>query len=479
MLFSSLTFIFIFLPLVLGIYFISKDKYKNTILLVFSLFFYAWGEPKYIILMIFSIIFNFFFGLLIDKYRTNKKLSVALLIFDIVMNLLMLVMFKYSNFLVNTINDIFNLNITSISIFNKDILKLTLPIGISFYTFQMLSYIIDLYKGEVKVQKNILLLGTYIAFFPQLIAGPIVRYETIENELKNRTHTFNKFVFGLKRFIIGLGKKVILANNLAFVADQIIDSGNIGNYGTIIAWIAMFAYALQIYYDFSGYSDMAIGLGKMFGFTFLENFNYPYISRSITDFWRRWHISLSSWFRDYVYIPLGGNRVKKSRWVFNIMIVWMLTGLWHGASWNFIIWGLYFGIILIVEKYFLKNILDKLPKIIRNIYTLFIVMISFIIFSSDNINSAFVVIKGLFSFGSLDFSNDFIIYYVRSYVVILISGLVLSTPLIKNIISKLKENKILNYIINFLEVIVIVLIIIVITSMLIDSSYNPFLYFRF
>ena len=477
MLFSSLTFIFIFLPLVLGIYFISKDKYKNTILLVFSLFFYAWGEPKYIILMIFSIIFNYFFGLLIDKYRTNKKLSVALLIFDIAINLLMLIMFKYSNFLVNTINDIFNLNITSISIFNKDILKLTLPIGISFYTFQMLSYIIDLYKGEVKVQKNILSLGTYIAFFPQLIAGPIVRYETIENELKNRTHTFNKFVFGLKRFIIGLGKKVILANNLAFVADQIIDSGNIGNYGTIIAWIAMFAYALQIYYDFSGYSDMAIGLGKMFGFTFLENFNYPYISKSITDFWRRWHISLSSWFRDYVYIPLGGNRVKKSRWVFNIMVVWMLTGLWHGASWNFVLWGLYFGIILLIEKFFLHKILDKLPNILRWLYSVILIIVGWTIFRNEDITLVLDLLKKMFIFEKTNWL-DFIRmnYHLINYVLYFVLGIICMFPFFGKFIEKNQEKE---GIMHFLSNAFILFIFVLCILFLIKSSYNPFIYFRF
>lgn len=312
MLFSSLTFLFIFLPLVLLIYFISKDKYKNIILLIFSLIFYAYGEPKYIVLMLFSIILNYFAALSIDKYHSNKNKAKLFLILDITINLLLLVLFKYTNLIINTINDVFKISIDKLTIFNIDILKLTLPIGISFYTFQLISYVIDVYRKDVKVQKNIFSLGTYVAFFPQLIAGPIVRYETIEQELKHRTHSFDKFVSGFKRFIIGLGKKVIIANNVAFIADQIIDSQYFTSYGTGVIWIAMIAYTLQIYFDFSGYSDMAIGLGKIFGFTFLENFNYPYISKSITDFWRRWHISLSSWFRDYVYIPLGGNRVKRA-----------------------------------------------------------------------------------------------------------------------------------------------------------------------
>ena len=463
MVFASITFLYYFLPAFLILYFIFPKRYKNIILLIFSIIFYFYGEPKYILLMLIEVLFSYYMTLYIEKNKNKILLGIT-----ISFHIFLLCVFKYLNFIITNINSIFSGNIP--------LLNILLPIGISFYTFQIISYEVDVYKGKINASKSLINYMTYVFLFPQLIAGPIVRYESVNKELKRRNFSFESFSYGVNRFIIGLFKKVVIANNIGELCNILTSSNEVS---VLLYWILGISYMLQIYFDFSGYSDIAIGIGRMIGFKFPENFNYPYIAISVTDFWRRWHMTLSSWFRDYVYIPLGGNKVSSLKHIRNILVVWVLTGLWHGASWNFIIWGLYFGIILIVEKYFLKNILDKLPKIIRNIYTLFIVMISFIIFSSDNINSAFVVIKGLFSFGSLDFSNDFIIYYVRSYVVILISGLVLSTPLIKNIISKLKENKILNYIINFLEVIVIVLIIIVITSMLIDSSYNPFLYFRF
>ena len=324
MLFSSLTFIFIFLPILLGLYFIAKDKYRNHILLLASLLFYSWGEPKFIVLMLISIIFNYIIALIIDKKRDKKILPRLLLIFSLIVNIGMLFSFKYLNFFITNINSIFNSNIS--------LFEIALPIGISFYTFQILSYVVDVYKKEVPVQKNVFALGTYIAFFPQLIAGPIVRYSTIAEQLEKRKCTLSKFTDGLRRFILGFAKKIIIANNVALVADTIFNSTTVTEYSWLIILVALLAYTLQIYFDFSGYSDMAIGLGKMFGFDFLENFNYPYISQTITDFWRRWHISLSSWFRDYVYIPLGGNRVKKLKWIRNIFVVWLLTGLWHGAS---------------------------------------------------------------------------------------------------------------------------------------------------
>lgn len=315
---------------------------------------------------------------------------------------MLLIIFKYTNLIISTINGIFKISIDKLTIFNIDILKLTLPIGISFYTFQLISYVIDVYRKDVKVQKNIFSLGTYIAFFPQLIAGPIVRYETIEKELKHRTHSFEKFLCGFKRFIIGLGKKVIIANNVAFIADQIIDSQYFTSYGTGVIWIAMIAYSLQTYFDFSGYSDMAIGLGKIFGFTFLENFNYPYIAKSITDFWRRWHISLSSWFRDYVYIPLGGNRVKKGRWIINLFIVWTLTGLWYGASWNFMFWGLYYGIILVIEKLFLNKLLEKSPSFIKWLYSIILIIIGWTIFRIEDISLFGETLHKMFVFQKTD-----------------------------------------------------------------------------
>ena len=462
MVFASITFLYYFLPAFLILYFIFPKRYKNIILLIFSIIFYFYGEPKYILLMLIEVLFSYYMTLYIEK--KNKILLGVTISFHI----FLLCVFKYLNFIITNINSIFSGNIP--------LLNIVLPIGISFYTFQIISYEVDVYKGKINASKSLINYMTYVFLFPQLIAGPIVRYESVNKELKRRNFSFEDFSYGVNRFIIGLFKKVVIANNIGELCNILISSNEVS---ILLYWVLGISYMLQIYFDFSGYSDIAIGIGRMIGFKFPENFNYPYIAISVTDFWRRWHMTLSSWFRDYVYIPLGGNKVSTLKHIRNILVVWMLTGLWHGASWNFIIWGLYFGIILIVEKYFLKNILEKLPKLIRNIYTMFIVMISFIIFSSDDMSSALTIIKGLFSFSSLKFSNNFIIYYIRSYVVILISGLVLSTPLIKNIISKLKENKILNYIINFLEVIVIILILIVITSMLIDSSYNPFLYFRF
>ncbi len=477
MLFSSLTFLFIFLPLILIIYFISKDKYKNMILLVFSLVFYAYGEPKYILLMLFSIIVNYFMALLIDRYRSNKRKSRFFLVLDISINLFLLIIFKYTNLIINSINDILNINISSVMVFNTDILKLTLPIGISFYTFQLISYIIDVYRNDVKVQRNIFSLGTYVAFFPQLIAGPIVRYETIEKELKSRTHSFDKFVSGFKRFIIGLGKKVIIANNVAFIADQIIDSSNFSSYGTGVIWLAMFAYTLQIYFDFSGYSDMAIGLGKIFGFTFLENFNYPYISKSITDFWRRWHMSLSSWFRDYVYIPLGGNKVKKARWIFNIFVVWTLTGLWHGASWNFMFWGIYYGIILVIEKLFLKKILDKSPNFIKWIYSMILIVIGWTIFRIEDINVLQEVLNKMIIFEKTNWLEFIRLnYHLVSYSIYIILGIIFMFPWADNFIKKADEQTGILHIINNLFILGVFVLSIL---FLIKNTYNPFIYFRF
>ncbi|MEI3251446.1 MAG: MBOAT family O-acyltransferase [Candidatus Gastranaerophilaceae bacterium] len=375
MLFSSLTFLFGFLPILLILYFIIKNrKYKNVVLLIFSLLFYAWGEPKYILLMLLTILIVYIFGILIDKFDREKKLTLKKLslILCIILVLGSLIFFKYSNFLIENINSIFNTKINLINVI--------MPIGISFYTFQILSYIIDLYNKKIKLQKNYFSLALYVSLFPQLIAGPIVRYETVEEEIDNRKETKKDVIAGTKRFIIGLSKKVIIANQMALLADLIFNKHN-GSYGTSIIWLGTLAYTLQIYFDFSGYSDMAIGLGRIFGFHFLENFDYPYISKSVTEFWRRWHISLSTWFRDYVYIPLGGNRVNKFKWIRNIILVWLLTGLWHGAAWNFIIWGIYYGLLLLFEKLFLNKLLNKLPSIINWLYTFIIVMIGWMIFN--------------------------------------------------------------------------------------------------
>ena len=463
MLFTSISFLYYFLPIVLIIYFIAPKKYKNLILFIFSLIFYFYGEPKYIFLMILEILIAYIGAILIDKYKSKKILILTLFI-----HIILLIIFKYTNFLTTNINNVFNTNFK--------LLNIALPIGISFYTFQIISYIVDVYKGKVKVQKSFLKLATYVSLFPQLIAGPIVRYEVIENELDNRKHSFEDFSTGVRRFTIGLSKKVLIANMLGELCTKfsLVDERSI-----VLYWIFAISYMLQIYFDFSAYSDMAIGLGRMFGFHFLENFDYPYISKSITEFWRRWHISLGSWFRDYVYIPLGGNRVSKIKHLRNILVVWLLTGIWHGASWNFVIWGLMFGIILIIEKLFLNKYLEKLPSFIRRIYVLFIVMISFIIFNADTISDAISNIIGLFGFNKETFINNYTIYYLKSYFIILVIAIIASTPLIKKQLENMKKNKVLNKLINILEPIYIVSLLLIVTSYLIDNSYNPFLYFRF
>ncbi len=461
MIFSSITFLFFFLPIVLAIYYIVPKKFKNLVLLAASLIFYFFGEPVYVVLMIVSIISTYIFGLLIDKYKENSKFF---LILSICVSVGILIYFKYTNFLIENINLWLKHKI--------DFIYVALPIGISFYTFQMISYTVDVYRGDAKVQKNILKLATYISLFPQLIAGPIVRYTTIEDQLENRTHTLEKFSNGVRRFIVGLGKKVLIANVLGELANKFLGT----NDATVLFyWLYGISSMLQIYFDFSGYSDMAIGLGKMFGFEFLENFNYPYIATTVTDFWRRWHISLSSWFRDYIYIPLGGNRVSKIKWIRNILIVWMLTGLWHGASWNFVIWGLYFGILLLIEKLFLNKILDKLPNIIKRIYLLLIVMISFIIFNGNGVNEILKNITGLFGIGGISAISSESLYYFKSYLIVLVIGIIGATPIMKNFFQKEKLSKF----VNCLEPIFLVLILLISTSYIVDGSFNPFLYFRF
>ena len=463
MVFSSITFLFYFLPIVLIIYYLIPNKYKNIVLLISSFIFYFYGEPKNIYIMILSILATYIFGILIDKYKKTKY-SKIFLILSIFINIGLLIYFKYADFIIKNIN---------LWLSNKiDLIHVILPIGISFYTFQLISYIVDVYRGEAKVQKNIIKLATYISLFPQLIAGPIVRYTTIENQLENREYNMKNFSIGVRRFIIGLGKKVMIANvmgnliNIFLVSDE---------KSVLFYWLYAIALMIQIYFVFSGYSDMAIGLGKMLGFDFPENFNYPYIATSITDFWRRWHISLSSWFRDYIYIPLGGNRVSKLKWIRNIIIVWMLTGLWHGAEWNFVIWGLYFGVLLIIEKVFLLKWLQKIPKVISRIYTLFIVMISFIIFNGEGISTILENIGGLFKFVSIPLITNESMYYLKSYIIVIILGIIGATPICKNILTNEKLKKI----VNILEPIYLLLIFIICTSYIVDGSFNPFLYFRF
>lgn len=463
MLFTSISFLYYFLPIVIAFYFVVPKKIRNIVLLIASMVFYFYGEPKYIFLMLAEILVAYIGAILIDKYQ--KK---SLLVVTVSIHIGLLCVFKYTDFMISNVNQILG---TSLPLF-----RIALPIGISFYTFQILSYVIDVYKGKVKVQKSFLKLATYVSLFPQLIAGPIVRYETIEEELDNRKHSFENFSYGVRRFTIGLAKKVLIANMLGELCKQFIGADE---KSVLFYWVFAISYMLQIYFDFSAYSDMAIGLGRIFGFHFLENFNYPYISKSITEFWRRWHISLSSWFRDYIYIPLGGNREGLKKQIRNILIVWTLTGIWHGASWNFVIWGLLFGIILIIEKMFLGKHLEKWPNFLKRIYVLFIVMISFVIFNATNMVEAWKNISGLFGANGESLINAYTIYYLKSYLIVVIIAVIGATPILKNMILRLKKNEKINKALNVLEPLSIVVILLVVTAYLVDNSYNPFLYFRF
>ena len=459
MIFSSILFIYYFLPILLIIYFLAPNKYKNLILLIFSLLFYFLGEPKYIVILLLSCFINYYLSKQIEKRKQHK----LFLTISLTYNIGQLLVFKYTDFFINNVNNIFNTKIP--------FMYIVMPIGISFFTFQVIAYMIDVYNQKHKSAKNIIDFMTYVCLFPQLVAGPIVRYIDIENELYSRTNSIDKFSEGIKRFVIGLGKKVLLANVLGEFSKALITET------VISSWLKPIAYTLQIYFDFSGYSDMAIGLGLMFGFKFLENFNYPLIASSITDFWRRWHISLSSWFKDYVYIPLGGNRVNKIKWIRNLFVVWFLTGFWHGANWNFIIWGLYFGVILVIEKLFIGKYISK-TKIFKYIYSLLIIVISFLIFNSTSVNEIFNSLKNMFFINKIDIINKETIYYLKSYLILLIVAIISATPLLKTIILKLKQTKI-KKIIDVLEPITYIILLIISTAFLIDESFNPFLYFRF
>jgi len=441
----------------------GSPRLRNVTLLVMSLVFYAWGEPRYVFLMIAQCVFAWGFGLLIDKHR-GQKAAKTLMLISVVISLSGLIYFKYANFFISNVNNLTNSNIAFI--------RFVMPIGISFYTFQLLSYTIDLYRGLIRVSRNVLDFSTYVASFPQLIAGPIVRYSDIEAALSKREHSFSRFAMGSRRFIIGLGKKMLIANMFGeLVAIYKVS----GDESVLFVWLYLIAYTMQIYFDFSGYSDMAIGLGHIFGFKFPENFNYPYIADSITNFWRRWHMTLSGWFRDYVYIPLGGNRVKVLRHVFNIMLVWMLTGFWHGADWNFILWGGYFGVVLLVEKLFLGKALRKAPKAVRHIYVILIVFISWAFFDALGFNEAFTVIGRMFGAGGTLASRE-ALYYLRSYAVPLVIAVIGSTPLIMKLAQKIDTKKRL---VVVLEPVVLLLILIVSTASMVDGSFNPFIYFRF
>lgn len=463
MVFSSIPFLYFFLPAVLLVYAAAPKKLKNAALLVFSLLFYWWGEPKYALLMVFTITFCYFAGIIIENRRTAPK-GKLLLGFSVAVPLGLLALFKYADFLLGSVSSLTGADIP--------LLKLALPIGISFYTFQAISYLIDVYRGTVPAQKNYVSLATYITLFPQLIAGPIVRYTTVEEDLNSRKHSLEKISSGIFRFVIGLGKKVLIANLLGSLCTAYRESAEPS---VVFAWTYAISFALQIYFDFSAYSDMAIGMGQILGFRFLENFNYPFISKSITEFWRRWHISLGSWFRDYVYIPLGGNRVKPSRQIFNILVVWCLTGLWHGAAWTFMAWGLYFGVLLIIEKLFLKKHLEKLPSLFQHIYVLLFVLISFVLFNADSFKMAQSDLTLMFGLGGLPFISNDTIYNLSSYAVLLLVAFIGATPLTKKLAERVKDKKFT----FILEGILVAVILILSTAYLVDGSFNPFLYFRF
>ena len=465
MLFSSISFLYYFLPLTLVLYFAVPKAFKNTVLLLASLLFYGWGEPKYVILMALSILLGYGFGLLVEKYR-EKRAGKAICELSVGISLAFLVYFKYADFFIQNVNAVTGLQLS--------LLRLALPIGISFYTFQMISYTVDVYKGE-RAQRNLIHLATYIAMFPQLIAGPIVRYADIAGQLADRKCTWQKSAWGIRRFVIGLAKKILIANQLgelcsAFRASQ--------EKSVLFCWMYAIAFTLQIYFDFSGYSDMAIGLGRVLGFHFQENFNYPYISSSITEFWRRWHISLGTWFRDYVYIPLGGNRKGRGRQLFNILVVWMLTGFWHGAAWNFILWGVLFAVLLTVEKLWLLKRLEE-SRLLSHIYTLFFVMLSFVIFNGETLGQAFSDIAGLFGGGGIPLVSQEALYCLSSFKIVLFAGIIGATPAARDFVRRISGKAAGNKLLNVLEPVVLTVLMLVMTAYLVDGSFNPFLYFRF
>lgn len=466
MVFSSLTFLLLFLPCVLLMYFLVPGKWKNAVLFLFSLLFYAWGEPIYVGLMIFSTVLDFGCGRAVEKYRGTPKAKIGLLV-SVIVNLSLLCLFKYTDFLIGTVGGIFGCRIP--------LLNLPLPIGISFYTFQTMSYTIDVYRGDAKAQHNIISFGAYVSLFPQLIAGPIVRYQTVADQIDERTHSFDKFGDGVRRFVCGLGKKVLLANNIGLLWSTIAKT-NAGNLTTVSAWLGIIAFAFQIYFDFSGYSDMAIGLGKMFGFDFLENFDYPYISKSITEFWRRWHISMGTWFRDYVYIPLGGNRKGLAVQLRNIAIVWLLTGFWHGASWNYVLWGVFYGVLLILEKFFLLKRMQKAPTFICRFYTLLCVAVGWVLFAFEDFTKGFAYLKAMF--GSAVFCNSGTIYQVISHLPLLLLCALAATPLGTNLYRRLNEKWGTGRM-AAVDAAGIAAVACLAMAYLISGSYNPFLYFRF
>ncbi|MFB5266424.1 MBOAT family O-acyltransferase [Paenibacillus enshidis] len=468
MVFSSLVFLFLFLPFTLLLYYVSPRKLRNAVLLITSLIFYAWGEPVYIVIMVFSTVFDYFNGLMIDKYRHRKPIASMFFFGSMAGSLGILGFFKYGGFVIDNINHIFHLQI--------QMADLPLPVGISFYTFQTMSYVVDVYLGKVQAQRNIIAFGTYVAMFPQLVAGPIVKYGDIAAQLASRRVTLDRFGEGAELFIRGLAKKVLLANNIGLLWTSV-KAEPTAELSILSAWLGIIAFTLQIYFDFSGYSDMARGLGKMFGFDFMQNFRYPYISRSVTEFWRRWHISLGAWFREYVYIPLGGNRHGMMKQLRNVLAVWFLTGLWHGASWNFIVWGLYFGFFVMIEKLFLLRWLGRLPVFASHVYTLLIVIIGWVLFEMEQLASAWRFTGVMFGFGGHGFADRQALYDLSANAVLLIVLALCATPLPGKVLTYMKQRW------RTAGVIVVpfmyVLFMVLSTAYLVDATYNPFLYFRF
>jgi len=474
MVFSSITFLTGFLPIVLVLYYLlpakgrNSHRMRNTLLFVMSLLFYAWGEPIYVILMIISTFADYGFALYAERWnqRGDHRRARRAVYATVIFNLGMLGFFKYTDFIIGSLNGIFKLDIP--------LLNLPLPIGISFYSFQTMSYTIDVFRGEAKPQKSPLDLGAYVALFPQLIAGPIVRYSTVAEQLEERRETLDRFSAGFCRFIIGLGKKVLIANQVGYVYTQLSTASLSGGSLSVLgAWLGIIAFALQIYFDFSGYSDMAIGLGRMFGFEFLENFNYPYVAKSITDFWRRWHISLSSWFRDYVYIPLGGNRVGRFKQYRNLLVVWLLTGIWHGANWNYVLWGLYYAVLLMMEKAFLGRWIQKLPAILQHTYTLLLVLIGWVIFAIEDLGLMLKWLQTMFAGGV--WIDHQAIFYLKNYASCLLIGIAASFPWWRGLLEKAKNSKVL----QVGQAVLWICLFGLCLAFLVSDTYNPFLYFRF
>ena len=466
MLFSSIPFLYTFLPCVLIVYFLVPNCLKNAVLLLSSLFFYAWGEPRFVVFMVIAIIQGYVFGLLAETYRGRPQAKLCLYA-SAAVSLCLLGYCKYADFFIGSFNSLTGLSLP--------LLHVALPIGISFYTFQILSYVIDVYRGNAAAQRNFIDLAAYVAMFPQLIAGPIVRYTDIAPQLKHRTHTLSDAAYGARRFIIGLSKKVLLANVLYELISAYKDGAETS---VLFTWLYAAAYILHLYFDFSGYSDMAIGLGRIFGFYFPENFNYPYISASVTEFWRRWHMSLGSWFRDYVYIPLGGNRVSRGKWFRNIFIVWLLTGLWHGAAWTFILWGLFFALFLTVEKLWYGQALAR-TKLLKHVYVLLLIVVSFVLFDAASVQDALRTIAALFGLGGLPLADALSRYYLWSYTGVFLIAAVGATPLPVKILRQLKESRTASIIVSVLEPLVLLALLAAVTAYLVDGSFNPFLYFRF